>query len=308
VALGDLDADGDIDAFVANNNGQPDTVWLNHGDATFEDSGERLGASYSRRVTLGDLDNDGDLDAFVADANFNLPNLIWLNDGMGTFFDSGQSPGYLPTYHIALGDLNGDGFLDAFFSNYNYNQPNLVWMNDGTAIFNDSGESLGISSSACAALGDLDGDGDLDAFVGNIGPNKVWLNYYEYSPPPAVDPESDPLPEPDLNSEPAPAELATQLLDFYENALQEGSLTGNGRGKSAGGRENAVKNMLQSTIELIADHDSPGACGQLQAIYRKTDGTKGPQDFVGGDAAGQLAEMISTLMDSMNCPDAGPNH
>ncbi|HIC23556.1 MAG TPA: VCBS repeat-containing protein, partial [Planctomycetes bacterium] len=50
VALGDLDADGDIDAFIANKNGQGNTVWINDGYGNFTDSGQALGSSKSRGV------------------------------------------------------------------------------------------------------------------------------------------------------------------------------------------------------------------------------------------------------------------
>jgi hypothetical protein len=78
--LGDLDGDGDLDAFVANaasSAGAPNTVWLNDGRGTFSDSGLRLGNEVSYGLDLGDLDGDGDLDAFAA--NNSPPNAVWLN-------------------------------------------------------------------------------------------------------------------------------------------------------------------------------------------------------------------------------------
>ena len=77
VALGDLDGDGDIDAMVANEGNQPNTVWTNDGTGTFTDSGQALGNSDSYSVALGDLDGDGDLDAMVA--NDSQPNTVWTN-------------------------------------------------------------------------------------------------------------------------------------------------------------------------------------------------------------------------------------
>ena len=65
VALGDLDLDGDVDAFVANGDTGADLVWLGDGDGRFRDSGQRLGNGNGRSVALGDLDGDGDLDAYV---------------------------------------------------------------------------------------------------------------------------------------------------------------------------------------------------------------------------------------------------
>jgi hypothetical protein len=57
VALGDVDGDGDLDVFVANN-GQANRVWVNDGSGGFSDSGQSLGSSFSYGVALGDVDGD----------------------------------------------------------------------------------------------------------------------------------------------------------------------------------------------------------------------------------------------------------
>ncbi|MGB0385403.1 MAG: FG-GAP-like repeat-containing protein [Ardenticatenaceae bacterium] len=171
VALGDVDSDGDLDAFVANGD-QANTVWLNDGQARMS-LGMSLGSSESTDVALGDL--DGDLDAFVTN-NQAQANKVWLNDGSGLFTDNGQSLGSLESWGVALEDLDGDDDLDAYV--VNRGEGNKVWLNDGNALFTDSGQSLGNSSSVNVALGDLDGDSDLDAYVANVDAqtNKVWLN------------------------------------------------------------------------------------------------------------------------------------
>ncbi len=194
VALGDLDGDGDLDAFVANSDvsePQPNEVWLNDGSGSFADSGQRLGAEVSRGVALGDLDGDGDLDAFVANGDPEFgggePNTVWLNDGSGAFSDSNQRLGNEVSQDAALGDLDGDGDLDAFIANGDTQRglgdPNRVWLNNGSGVFTSSDQLLGNSISQAVVLGDLDGDGDLDAFVANGGsdldagqPDQIWLN------------------------------------------------------------------------------------------------------------------------------------
>ena len=171
VSLGDVDGDGDFDAFVANK-GQSNKVWINDGNGTFTDSGQSLGTSDSRGVELGDVDNDGDLDAFVA--NHNEADKVWLNDGNGSFTDSGQSLGSSSSYGVSLGDVDDDGDLDALLTRG-------LSINDGSGNFTDSGQSIGSSYFRDVSLGDVDDDGDLDAFVANVlnqgnKPNEVWLN------------------------------------------------------------------------------------------------------------------------------------
>src|SRR5262245_9036713 len=64
VALGDLDNDGDRDAFVANDfstfGNEANQVWVNDGQGVFT-AGQTLGTSDGNAVALGDLDGDTDL-------------------------------------------------------------------------------------------------------------------------------------------------------------------------------------------------------------------------------------------------------
>ncbi len=114
VQLGDLDGDGDLDAFVANTIGRPaNTVWLNDGSGRFFDSGQQLGEFHSQNILLRDLDNDGDLDAFVSNVQ---ASQVWINDGMAVFGDHFY-PGGGSAMASALADFDGDGNLDTFAAN-----------------------------------------------------------------------------------------------------------------------------------------------------------------------------------------------
>ncbi len=182
VALGDLDRDGDLDAFVVSWNGKPDQVFLNDGRGRFSDSGQKLGHWFGSSVALGDVDRDGDLDALVSNNGEESDNatVLWLNDGHAKFTDSQQRLGFTNASAAALGDLDGDGDLDAFIANSSHagaNPADKVWLNNGKGIFSDSGQSLGTAYGMSVALGDLDGDGDLDAFTGSWkGGPRIWLN------------------------------------------------------------------------------------------------------------------------------------
>ncbi len=188
VDLGDLDADGDLDAFVANDDGQPNTVWFNDSTGVFTDSGQLLGNADSQAIALGDFDFDGDLDAFVGNTHVDPSrrgNTVWLNDGTGHFTDSGQHLGSLQSQVVALGDVDSDSDLDVVVANNSGG--NTVWLNDGSGNFTDSGQRLGNVWSTALALGDMNGDGDLDAFVANYdvdfddaidgSPDTVWRNH-----------------------------------------------------------------------------------------------------------------------------------
>lgn len=196
-ALGDVDGDGDLDAFVAamndNNDGEPadwtgaaNRVFINDA-GVFTDSGQALGNGISLQVELGDLDGDGDLDAFVGNVG---GNKVWLNDGSGGFTDSGLLLGTGMSLDVSLGDLDGDGDLDAAVSNGAF-VPGLstageVWINDGAATpgFTNSASGIwGSGAFAEVALGDVDGDNDLDAVLtrfeddnGNAGHTVVFTN------------------------------------------------------------------------------------------------------------------------------------
>ena len=60
--------------------------------------------------------------------------------------------------------------------------------------------------------------------------------------------------------------------------------------------------MLETAENLIQDGLFDEACGQLSAVYKKTDGLPKPPDFVTGQAAQELADKISDLIEELNCP------
>jgi hypothetical protein len=98
-----------------------------------------------------------------------------------------------------------------------------------------------------------------------------------------------------------PIDEIEDILDFVDEAVEAGTLTGNGPGNSAGNRLNALRNKLEAASDLIEEGQYEEACDHLLSIYRKCDGESRPPDFVTGDVANDLADMILLLMDDLGC-------
>jgi hypothetical protein len=142
VAVGDIDADGDLDIYVgstyyqrtardmSNDASRIDQVWLNDGTGHFKPGPKPNGLVDTIFVALADLDGDGDLDAFVASR---AESYILWNDGNGDFSQLGPSfsPGSNYAYNIA--DVDGDGLIDVFA--IHLTRGYIVWRNIGSGEF-----------------------------------------------------------------------------------------------------------------------------------------------------------------------------
>ena len=92
----DMDEDGDLDCFIANQNGDADGVFRNDGghfvdvaSALGMDGGERSEDIGGVGPSVIDYDVDGDLDLFVAMYG---PDVLWRNDGGGRFVEVDAGP------------------------------------------------------------------------------------------------------------------------------------------------------------------------------------------------------------------------
>lgn len=187
VALGDLDGDGDQDAFVTNSASEPNQVWINQGgeqggtQGIFLDSGQPLSNLSQRGLALGDLDGDTDLDAFVVRGIATDSYQVWINQGgeqggtAGTFQQNSFTVNDNLGTNVILGDVDGDNDLDAYIPRlFDTDQ---IYLNNGNGLFSNSGQDLEAEDSLGAGLADLDGDDDLDVFTAvNNDANTVWIN------------------------------------------------------------------------------------------------------------------------------------
>lgn len=114
VALGDIDADGDLDICFAN--GKCNQIWLNNGNGDFESPAwcyEVFSNAETYDVELADFTGDGLLDILSCDSS-NEP-LLYVNNGHGGFATNKLTRlGGWPKL-AAVGDFDGNGTVDIVF-------------------------------------------------------------------------------------------------------------------------------------------------------------------------------------------------
>lgn len=186
-AAGDLDGDGDIDLFVANDN-SPNQLLLNDGNGRFVDATAgrfvmQPGWNASHSVDLADIDGDGDLDILIGNDD-SLSNRVYTNDGFGSFTDvtaTALPTNGFSTQNQVVADFDGDGDLDWFTSDYYYNH---FYENDGNGVFTDTSAAhlsglpslFGNQYAVTPRAADIDGDGDLDLMLLQFGSPYLILN------------------------------------------------------------------------------------------------------------------------------------
>ncbi|MHC4177654.1 MAG: CRTAC1 family protein, partial [Planctomycetota bacterium] len=201
----DLDADGDLDLFVANYvkfsydkhvvytqrgipkysgpmdyRPEPDTLYRNNADGTFTDvsveSGLRESAGTGMGTVCTDYDDDGDTDIFVA--NDVAGNFLYQNDGSGKFLEQGLFAGVAydvdGSAHGSMGvdckDYDNDGRMDLYVTSFQRETATL-YKNLGGGVLEDVTLSAGAGAGTLpyvtwgTGFADFDNDGQRDLFI-----------------------------------------------------------------------------------------------------------------------------------------------
>ena len=170
----DLDADADLDLFVAFRD-KPNALYRNDA-GRFADVAGSLGLADARKSVGAvwlDHDQDGDLDLYLANQDGDR-NGLWRNDG-ARFADVADSVGVAwggrrpddpgnGTVRPCAADVDGDGRFDLFAANYGKNG---LLLNRG-GRFEDVSAAWGVDLDArydACAFADVDHDGRLDLYV-----------------------------------------------------------------------------------------------------------------------------------------------
>jgi tetratricopeptide (TPR) repeat protein len=191
VVASDLDGDGRMDLYVAND-GTANYFFRNLGGFRFEEVALQAGVAGSAEggyqagmgVACGDLDGDGRPELMVTNF-YGEGTTLYQNLGEGLFADRSAASGiglasrYLLGFGIAMADVTNDGLLDVMITNghvndnprfYLYAMPSRLYEN------RPDGRLVDVSARAGAAwdvlrvgrglaAGDLDNDGRIDALI-----------------------------------------------------------------------------------------------------------------------------------------------
>jgi hypothetical protein len=161
---------------------QPDRLYHNRGNGTFEDVTSRALVGGADGPALGvstaDFNGDGWIDIYVG--NDGQPNQLWINQKDGTFKDTAFLSGAAvngqgnseASMGIDAGDYDNDGDEDIFITNW-LAQMNILYVNMGGGVFEDQKAASGLGPPSLAKTGfgaawfDYDNDSWLDLLTAN---------------------------------------------------------------------------------------------------------------------------------------------
>ncbi|MEM1296746.1 MAG: CRTAC1 family protein, partial [Verrucomicrobiota bacterium] len=191
----DVDADGDLDLYVASGSVESpagsadykDRLYLNKGWGQFTDGSNLLPdiRENSSAVAAADFDRDGDLDIFVGTRSvvgqYPKPadSHLLINDGTGKFRDGTRevASGLIGTGLVTgalWSDVDNDGWVDLVVS-HDWGPIKVFRNREGhleSPTPNGIQDVLGWWTGVAAA--DLDNDGDMDLVASNLGTNSQY--------------------------------------------------------------------------------------------------------------------------------------
>ena len=184
IALGDVDADGDLDMFAPDAQGDADALFINDGTGVFVDEGAaRIGTSSQAGATrFGDFDADGDLDLFIADGYGQRRRRECIRACLSHTMERAISPKLRTRFPevsaasismmLKLEMWTGTS-ISIFWPTHTPGTP-PCGSTTGAGMFADASDGIDEMDGSFhynAALCDVDGDDDLDLWTENVMPD-----------------------------------------------------------------------------------------------------------------------------------------
>jgi len=182
VVASDLNNDGNIDLYVANDFDAPDFLYYNNGDGTFTYSTEKSlkhTSFYSMGVDSADINNDGLLDVMVVDMtaedNFRVKsNMSGMNPS--TFWKVVRDGGHYQYMFNSLQINNGDQTFSDVAQFTNTSSTDWSWANLIADFDNDGLKDIYVTNGLLRDIRNTDADKKLGEFVLKIADDYVKKN------------------------------------------------------------------------------------------------------------------------------------
>ncbi len=153
VAIGDLNKDGNLDAFIANRFDPTVAVVFGDGVGGFSSPTTFSSGTYGASAEIFDVNNDHNLDLIFADTGGN--HFVKLGNGDGTFRSTQtRSSGY-NGWRLGLADVTGDGIIDMITKG-------AYFRGNGDGSFQAAIAISGMNTSADFEMVDVNSDDHLD--------------------------------------------------------------------------------------------------------------------------------------------------
>ncbi len=184
----DYNDDGWLDLFVCNGYNQPNVLYRNLKNGTFDDVTAQVGLidfRWSHSAHWLDFDNDGQFEVCVENK---LGNQLFRKTERDSFINITDSFSFLTTPGLVWADFNNDGLVDVYICRSDENvakagsPPNQLFKNLGNGQFKEIAAQAGVAGegdSQSANWIDFDNDGWLDLHVvdGNRQSNHLYQNH-----------------------------------------------------------------------------------------------------------------------------------